>query len=443
MAGDLQDILPLIGYMDETYARMFLMEQCVPPNTSIDDVTRIIREAQAATRRGEPVAPDPKILDFPPEMEETLSKIKGDQRLARLVKNRRWSLCQVEIDKLIPFQKYLNATYSDSISKGLDLEDLGVRIRFCLADEFLPRRSDMLEVQKANLFVIEAEGTDLRVVDSKKSLDPSTRNATVTFTIGWGQPFVQVARLNGRYILKNGYHRAFALRSRGIEYIPCVLLDVNGYADLECSGPLSFSERSILGSQPPRFSSFFDKEIAPRVKTRSVSTIVVIKPDVRLIEAQPDASSSEQEKGLVPGPGTGELEYVDVRTIREDWNVYALGDGTLLKLRAVVTRAKRPGQESTSIEPDASQVISVCNPAKARRGPPSQGTPSAEELNASIVRRNIEFKTIREPINEYAAEGGHRILLHLRLLSVSSTSKYDEHGDPMYVLNTRPDLMEP
>ncbi len=425
--------------MDEQSAREFLTQDCVLAKTP-EEVTALIKGCRAAALRREIPDLEAKTRSIPSVADGLLTEIEREERVATTVEKWKWSFREVEIDKLVCIQRYVDIPYADEVSGKLDLGTVEGRVRFCLTDEFRTARSEIFEVPKDHLFAIKAEGNDMRVVGSGESLDPKTGNRTVRFTVGWGNPFVQVARFRGRYILKNGYHRTFALRKKGLEYLPCILLEIDTYDDLECTGPPTyFSEKSILGAHPPVFSSFFDAEIAPPMKMNSFANVVVIRPDVTILDPEAMAGYLANVRSEVK-PRPDNLEYIDVRAKREDWSVYRLADGTTLKMRAVLTRVKRSQPMAPRGGADISNVVLVCNPAKGTKGPPEKLRPTPEELTAAIVDRDVRFKTVSEPTNEYVTDDGRRILLRLKLFNLARTSRYDHSGDPLYLFNAKPEL---
>jgi hypothetical protein len=427
--------------MDEDSARDFVTKDCVLAK-SPDEVTALIRACRAAALRKEVPDLEAKTRSFPPDVDGLLSEIRRDERLPRTIKDWKWSFQEVEIDKLVCIQRYVDTPYADGISGALDLGTVEGRIRFCLTDEFRIRESEILEVPDEHTYAMKASGYDLRVMGSRATLDPKTRDRTVSFTVGWGHPFVQVAKLRGRYILKNGYHRAFALRKRGIEFLSCILLEANTYDDLECTGPPTFfGERSIMGAHPPVFSSFFDAEIAPPMKMSTLVKSIVIRPDTVVLEEEVMANYLNNELAGTPKSHGENLEYVDIRPKHEDWNVYRLDDGTKLKMRALLTRVKRLQPKAARGGADISNILLVCNPPRGKKGPPAQARLAPEELTAAIVDPNVKFKVVSEPLNEYVTEDGKRMLLRLKLYNLAKTSKYDPNGDPLYLFNARPELI--
>ena len=103
------------------------------------------------------------------------------------------------------------------------------------------------------------------------SLDPNTRlydrplhlvydpqekkRALMGLIIGTGSPLAQVVKFEGRYYLKNGYHRAYYLRMNGIIQLPCILLEANSEADIGLSaGTLPMN--ILKSNNPPTMGHF-------------------------------------------------------------------------------------------------------------------------------------------------------------------------------------------
>lgn len=173
---------------------------------------------------------------------------------------------------------------------------------------------------------------------------------------------------------------------------------------------------------------------------RSYGKVVVIRPDFTVLEPEALERYLSNELYGPPNRASQELVYADVRARREDWNVYALNDGTRLKLRAVVTRVNRPRTPGAQGVPDISNIMLVCNPPRDKKGPPMPNPPKPGELTSSIVERNVGFRTVNEPVNEYVTDDGKRIVLRLRLYSLARTSKFDAKGDPIYLFDARPEI---
>jgi len=132
-------------------------------------------------------------------------------------------------------------------------------------------------------------------------------------------------------------------------------------------------------------------------------------------------------------------DIIDFKVIKEDWNLYKLNDGTLLKTKYVLIKVRREGPDelgSPSYGLNSSNVIGIISPKKLL-GPPSPAV-SPKELPSFIVEDDVEFKAIKEDWNQYALDDGTILSIKLVLVKVARTSKFDSGGDPLYLVNTQP-----
>lgn len=93
------------------------------------------------------------------------------------------------------------------------------------------------------------------------------------FWLAPGLRQMSVMDLDGRYVLRNGHHRAVALVARGHVEIP-VLLSRSGE---QTERPGRFPMAVVLGAEPPRIENFLSPAAVdlPRRRTRTLYTVQV------------------------------------------------------------------------------------------------------------------------------------------------------------------------
>ena len=60
-----------------------------------------------------------------------------------------------------------------------------------------------------------------------------------------------------------------------------------------------------------------------------------------------------------------------------------------------------------------------------------------EELEESIVEEDIDFKQIADSWNEYKLEDGHTFYMKPILTMISRTNKFNENGEPIYLIQSQ------
>jgi len=70
------------------------------------------------------------------------------------------------------------------------------------------------------------------------------------------------------------------------------------------------------------------------------------------------------------------------------------------------------------------------------RGQPDSQVYSPSELQQSITH-DVRFTIITQDWNEYVTDDGANIKVQPMVTKVSKTSKFDLHGDPIYLVNVQ------
>jgi len=113
-----------------------------------------------------------------------------------------------------------------------------------------------------------------------------TSDASSPIIVHAGSPFFEVAQYQGRWFLRDGYHRAYGLLRAGIFQLPAVVVQARTLEELGATRPWFFSEEILLSSSPPRVTDFLDDAIVfeyeriPLIKTLRVTMEETLAPAV-------------------------------------------------------------------------------------------------------------------------------------------------------------------
>jgi hypothetical protein len=158
-----------------------------------------------------------------------------------------WSLGVVDLRLLLSFQR------------RLVLSAAVFQVPLCVADDWTalvdlcfgppkPAVYDLVRGEKTIL--LQSGNPDLHL---RFSTDPAN-----PITVQGGSPFFEVAQYRGRWFLRDGYHRAYALLRARIFHLPAVIVEARSLEELGAVHPWFFIEEVLFSSAPPRVIDFLD-----------------------------------------------------------------------------------------------------------------------------------------------------------------------------------------
>jgi hypothetical protein len=203
----------------------------------------------------------PGLTEIPKGNEDRLAKLQLETTFSEHTQGSSdWGFKMVELGKLRCFQSLLNSEYLDELkSRVPKVGDIDGLLRFCLPlrDE-MPKSEVLAGLNVAtNTFTVVSENLDLRLVGTLQGEDQSTKRRFVGFAFGFGLPQMSVAEFKGIHILKNGYHRAYALYQAGHRSIPVIRVVVNSYEGTGGARQGFFPSDSVLSDNGPTLEDFF------------------------------------------------------------------------------------------------------------------------------------------------------------------------------------------
>jgi len=87
---------------------------------------------------------------------------------------------------------------------------------------------------------------------------------------------MQVASYNRRYLLRDGYHRAYGLLKRGITRAPVFVRDFERFEDLRLPAGM-LPQDAYLGTRPPILSDYLDDAVSANGAVLVTQKIVLIQ----------------------------------------------------------------------------------------------------------------------------------------------------------------------
>lgn len=136
-------------------------------------------------------------------------------------------------------------------------------------------------------------------------------------------------------------------------------------------------------------------------------------------------------------------KLIELEVIKEDWNVYELEDGSIIKQKILLSffieTNEKDAQGNTKFWISNNQVTAVYSPISIR-GPPDRNY-SVPELEKYVEQPNMKFSLIHDGgRNQYKTE---KFLITVNYLAkkIEKTSKYDSKGMPAYIVRNEIEML--
>jgi hypothetical protein len=283
----------LAGFVTESEARAYVTSQGIQLTPEEDERYRAEVSKALAFVRAIPTrdGSSPKVLPLPATARGRVNALEAEPTFKELVQggvSSEWAM--VEASKLRCFQQNINLEYVDQLQPRLPrADDTEALLAFCqpLVSE---RKKVPIPIQfnpASNTYTIVTENLDFRILGN---INGQTNDANgiertfVGFMFGFGLPQIVVAEYKGRYILRNGYHRAFSLLKAGHKELPCLIVHTENYQGTGGSAPGFLPPDLVMSDRAPELGDYLT-DAAIDIPRRRLRVIVSIHGEAQVIGA--------------------------------------------------------------------------------------------------------------------------------------------------------------
>lgn len=241
-----------------------------------EDVSAEIQRWQLATthlsKRPEYNAPFPTLSPLPPELVSRGEAFLARQDVKQSFLGWDYTVGVADLRKVLSFQKTVTVETPDRAA-GLDLSDPSVLFSLCLPDPSVAALAGTADLDQKGISFLSGN-PNLRVMGGTSTV--LNGFPFYGFTVGYGLPFLQVVEYEGRWFIRDGYHRCYALLRRGVTEIPCLFVRAANILQFGGVAPQFFIWDTIFGSRPPYLTDFLNDDVTATVRRQASGKVIRI-----------------------------------------------------------------------------------------------------------------------------------------------------------------------
>ena len=269
----------LLGWLPDGEAISQMLGRNPGPQDNLASILERIAQARAAVKSRPVLAlADPVVGGE----RDVLDRITRRPELRASIPDAPWAVEWVDLARIVSIQKLIT---TDGLDERVDAiaNDPAAVAELCLpAAQPVPPIGGFTD-QDGLGFTISSLNPNLRAVGTQlhealvaTSPDgPPQRMQAITFLVSMGTSYLQVARYNGRYFLRDGYHRAAGLIRAGVTRVPAIVIDAPTFQYVTLA-PGLFDHEVAFSDRPPLLTDFWEDSVAVDASQPTVRKVVRI-----------------------------------------------------------------------------------------------------------------------------------------------------------------------
>jgi hypothetical protein len=263
----------LLGWMKPQAAHTVQLGGRADVTAELGQIERAESARDTVRARATGVDQSDVVLDLPSSLNGHIAALRGHAALAPYFEEG-WVAGMADLTRICAIQPHIYTDDAEQRVAGVDPSDLLSIAAVSLPEPVpsgLPAQYD--PVRKT--WMLAAPNPNLQVVGNFSSQIPP---GVMGFGFGLAvlPSVLQVAEFEGRYLLRDGYHRAYGFLGRGITSVPAF---VRSFSDLEelAIGPGMLPHDAFLGDRPPLLPDYLDDSVAVDVELPAFQKMIVIQ----------------------------------------------------------------------------------------------------------------------------------------------------------------------
>jgi hypothetical protein len=260
-----------LGWLPSERGELFLASNQTGVELTETQRARVRDARDAVAARPAGIDQTDLVSALPPELADHVARL-GMTPSGAGMRAEGWDIAMVDLERVVAFQPSVFTDTATQRVAGLDPDDLR-----SIAELTLPiNHTAPVSVQYDELkqaYILTSPNPNLKVVANFNGPLPNGMPG-FGFGVAVAASFVQVVRFQNRYVLRDGYHRAFGLLNRGITNVPAFIRDFDTAENLAPAGMLPHS--AWLGDRPPLLRDYHDDRVTALVNLPAQHRMIVI-----------------------------------------------------------------------------------------------------------------------------------------------------------------------
>jgi hypothetical protein len=271
----------LIGWLPEDEGALWLAgrdRQVAAADAALHDRAREARAAAAAR----PALPSQQgiMSPLPPEMAAHAAAFQAHPLGSRIIAEAG-SPAMIDLTRLRAIQPLVHIEDARKRFDGIDLADVAalatVTIPIPPADP--PALQPIFDPTK-QAHIIASPNPNLRIMGvmagAPVEVVPGIQLNAFGFIVGIGPSFLKVGEIDGRYLLLDGYHRAYGLLAAGVKQAPALVRNYGQLREANIAVGM-LSPDVVLGDHAPVLPDYLDDRVSADTLAPLVTKLVIIQ----------------------------------------------------------------------------------------------------------------------------------------------------------------------
>lgn len=272
----------LIGYMPREEAVQLLSGGVQGDAIKASEYEGVWEKLRTASQERVDFEPGSPLVTAPPAAAQRLAAFKHRTDVQAVMKRLDWDVGFADVTKsVLTYQRLILTRPSQrAIARG-ESKDLLSLVDVCLP----PPRADQFQGAfdpTQMTFTASSPNPNLRIGEFQivASDGPNSSSQQVLgFTLSFGSSFVQLVEYQGRWMVRDGYHRIYRLLQQGITQIPCVLVHAKTLQETGADRPGFFGHEILFGKKPPHITDFLAPNLATDIEVPVTTKVIRIRAE--------------------------------------------------------------------------------------------------------------------------------------------------------------------